>query len=585
MLWLLTFVQPFTSPTVCDAQALGLDCLDQAAHLLVTMLAVDLAVSLWDLRNCVGDEVLPRWLSCLCGSRHSIQTDEDRVQLLQSSASRRSPSSRLCAELELEVYDGVMFDYAQVIITFGFVVWFAALEPLVVLLAWGIATLQIRIDAFRLCRLTQRPFPTQHHSIGSWRVYLNFLALGTWIHNAALTMLFLCLRNEPSLAEGSVPASLQHLRDFLLLRTGVDGDSEAEQSERVLLEGETLAVVAAFAVIAFLASVHDRSDRATRKRLAQLAERQRFLENKYINNLDLIPDSVRESLPPGRVFLNGVHGYMVTGDQREEDAAEEIFDELVQLQAQVVDEQKRIAQLRESGAEVGDVAVDIGSVNILPVMDALTKAVDSFIELQVVTSEAKSGKKERPCNTSVIKKNRSPKWTERFVLRLSSLDDAIRFRVMDWELLGRNRRIGQATLTVSDIIATMPPTVDETEEVMVASSPTPKGKTELSLVESPSPADAQAGDAQTTASPPISSTRPTDSQRIPMGNFDLSIEMSEALMSSMMGDLVRHGHPKLSIRSGLQLKPLGVALYRLQLLQEKILRLKENEKQFFQLRL
>ncbi|KAJ0390097.1 hypothetical protein P43SY_011965 [Pythium insidiosum] len=155
MLWVLTFVQPFVSPTICDAKKLGLDCLDQAAHLLVTMLAVDFALSLWDLRDCVVDEVLPRWLRCLCGSRQSIQTDEDRVHLLQS-APRHNLSVRLCAELELDEYDGVMFDYAQVIITFGFVAWFAALQPLAVLLAWGIATLQIRIDAFRLCCLTQR---------------------------------------------------------------------------------------------------------------------------------------------------------------------------------------------------------------------------------------------------------------------------------------------------------------------------------------------------------------------------------------------------------------------------------------------
>ncbi|KAJ0393845.1 hypothetical protein P43SY_001708 [Pythium insidiosum] len=615
MLWVLTFVQPFVSPTICDAKKLGLDCLDQAAHLLVTMLAVDFALSLWDLRDGVVDEVLPRWLRCLCGSRQSIQTDEDRVHLLQS-APRHNLSVRLCAELELDEYDGVMFDYAQVIITFGFVVWFAALQPLAVLLAWGIATLQIRIDAFRLCCLTQRPFPRQSQSIGSWRIYLHFLALGTWIHNAALTMLFLCMRGDPTkIIVSAAPSSLLYLRDFLLLRTAVDSDSESEQSNRVVLEGETLAVVASFAAIAFLASVHDRHDRATRKRLAQMAERQSFLENKYINNLDLIPDSVRESLPPGRVFLNGVHGYMVTGDQREEDAAEEIFDELVQLQAQVLEEQKRIAQLREAGAEVGDVAVDVGSVNILPIMDALTKAVDSFIELQVVvnilpimdaltkavdsfielqvvSTEAKSSKKERPLNTSVIKKNRSPKWTERFVLRLSSLDDAIRFRVMDWELLGRNRRIGQATLTISDIIATMPPRVEEGEVAVAGTAPIAKAKAELSQAETKaelSQAESPSGDAQVGKAPEDAASRSmpntSDHQRIPMGNFDLSIEMSEALMSSMMGDLVRHGHPKLSIRSGLQLKPLGVALYRLQLLQEKIQRLKENEKQFFQLKL
>lgn len=605
MLWYMTFARAFLSPDACNEAQLQLSCRQQAAELLMTMLALDFALTLWELRAPLYDLLL----ADVCNKlrrflRHNCLRREDKRRILlrtthEDASSRQALLKKrtfsrqenplkvndfeeeddeecpLEAELALDVYEGVMFDYAQVIISFGFVTWFAALNPVSCLLAWGVAVLQIRIDTFKLSNATQRPFPAQKNSIGSWLHYLRFLSLGSVLHNAAIA----CMLWVETLAPGG--QRIAHLHDLLLLKT-----TEASSAELLLVsESEALVIFSVFAVVWFFLGQPDRRDHVNAKLLARAAQKQRFLENKYLKNIDRIADAVRDSLPSGRVFLNGVHRYLVTGNRAEEDAAEELFDELRQRQLRVLDVEKRIADLCAAKAEVGVLYVEVASINILPVMDALSKAVDSFVQLRLKPGEGSDAQATeptpkprlaKPANTSVMKKNRSPQWHEKFEFPIASLDDSLTLSVFDWELLGKNRRIGQAALQVMDVVA---------RTVASAEGESPVHRQHAPGERKTSPAAASsvvrvpaAGEAKTSAA-----TRDRASLiELVMGSFELPIEMPEALLGSMHADLLRHGHPRLLLRCGVQLRELGELQFQRRRLHKTIEGLKQREAQFFQ---
>lgn len=584
----MTFLRPFLSRDACNEAALQLSCRDQAAALLLTMLALDFALSLAELRAPLYDllcsgahERVRRFFAARrrrlhkedaprrtlfghqdASSRHPLLKTTTATTTTVDTVHEDDEENPLDAELALEPYEGVMLDYAQVVVSFGFVTWFAALSPVAVLLAWGVAVLQLRIDTFKLSNTTQRPFPAQKSSIGSWLLYLRFLSLSSMLHNAALAWMFWVERLPP-------PPS-QHLHDLL--------PPALQDAQRLLAsEKQALAIFSVFALVWFVAGLPDQSDRGAAKLLWRARQRERFLENKFVNNVERVADAVKDTLPPGRVFLNGVHRYVVTGNKAEEDAADEVFDELRHHQLRVLDVEKRIAELHHESAGVGVLFVEVVRINILPVMDALTKAVDSFVQLQLHARAADDGiadatqttvsspraRAAKPANTSVAKKNRSPQWLEKFEFPLASLDDALELSVWDWELLGTNRRIGRASLLVADVVS----------RTFAVDAESPRSRTRQVSTSAPTTGANAAAPARARAS----------LIALVMGSFELPIEMPEELLNSLAAaDLVRHGHPRLQLRCGVQLQELGELLVRRRRLRQAIKELKERETRFVQ---
>uniref|UniRef100_K3XC92 C2 domain-containing protein n=1 Tax=Globisporangium ultimum (strain ATCC 200006 / CBS 805.95 / DAOM BR144) TaxID=431595 RepID=K3XC92_GLOUD len=493
------------------------------------------------------------------GVREAVD-NEDEAELLEE-------------ELALDAYEGVMFDYAQVIVNFGFVTWFAALQPASCVLALIVAVLQIRIDTFKLCYLVQRPFPAQKNSIGSWLIYLRFLSLGSLLHNAAIACMIWMENLSPK------PMHALHLHDLLLLKGsgGTNADLEA-----LLLVGETEALVifSVFGFVWFFMGLYSQADRARLKLLFWTQQKQRFLEDKYLRSIDRVADNVKELLPLGRVFLNGVHRYIATGNKAEEDAAEEIFEELRRHQLRSLEMEKRITELRDVNAEFGSLYVEVVSINILPVMDALTKAVDSFVQLKLKAGKAETDnsggtanseplprprlKGTKSSNTSVIKKNRSPRWHEKFDFSLKTLDDTLALSIFDWELLGKNRCIGNTKLAVAEVIS-QTCSRDSESPIHHRLQQTTADRKHSTATRGPS------GDG-----------KPTSPAAPVMASFELPIEMPEVLLNTMHSDLLRHGHPRLSLRCGVQLHELGLLQFQQRRFQQKIETLKEAEKQFFQ---
>jgi Calcium-activated chloride channel len=78
---------------------------------------------------------------------------------------------------KLNVYEGTISEYMEVVITFGYFVLFGACFPLAVLLLLLYIIIEIRIDSWKLCNFTQRPYPNAADSIGIWISITQILSL------------------------------------------------------------------------------------------------------------------------------------------------------------------------------------------------------------------------------------------------------------------------------------------------------------------------------------------------------------------------------------------------------------------------
>ncbi len=74
------------------------------------------------------------------------------------------------AEGAMDVYEGTYDDYLEVFIQFGYVFLFSAVYPQAALWALINNLMETRVDAFKLCRLFQRPLARRVKDTGAWQV-------------------------------------------------------------------------------------------------------------------------------------------------------------------------------------------------------------------------------------------------------------------------------------------------------------------------------------------------------------------------------------------------------------------------------
>ena len=65
-------------------------------------------------------------------------------------------------------YMGPFYDYSEIVIQFGFVVFFSSVVPLIALLAIIENLIRIRLAAWKLCMLCRRPFVELVEDVGMW---------------------------------------------------------------------------------------------------------------------------------------------------------------------------------------------------------------------------------------------------------------------------------------------------------------------------------------------------------------------------------------------------------------------------------
>ncbi|KAK6174389.1 hypothetical protein SNE40_017675 [Patella caerulea] len=86
----------------------------------------------------------------------------------------------------MSVYEGTMDDYLELFLQFGYVFLFSSAFPLAALWALLNNVTEIRTDAFKMCRVYQRPFCESASNIGAWQVAFEVIGLISVITNTAL---------------------------------------------------------------------------------------------------------------------------------------------------------------------------------------------------------------------------------------------------------------------------------------------------------------------------------------------------------------------------------------------------------------
>ncbi|CAG7816666.1 unnamed protein product [Allacma fusca] len=92
-------------------------------------------------------------------------------------------------EGEMDPYEGTFDDYLEMFIQFGYVFLFSAVYPLAAFWAIVNNVLEIRADAFKLCKVFQRPTPKRVKDIGAWQVAFEVMGGIAVMTNCALLSL------------------------------------------------------------------------------------------------------------------------------------------------------------------------------------------------------------------------------------------------------------------------------------------------------------------------------------------------------------------------------------------------------------
>ena len=89
---------------------------------------------------------------------------------------------------KLSDYESPLDDYMEMIIQFGYVALFGISFPIIGLFALIEITLEIRVDAWKLCKLTKRPEPQRAEDIGVWKSIIVIISYVGTISNAAIVV-------------------------------------------------------------------------------------------------------------------------------------------------------------------------------------------------------------------------------------------------------------------------------------------------------------------------------------------------------------------------------------------------------------
>lgn len=98
----------------------------------------------------------------------------------------------LWAQYASPTYERTFDDYNELIISFGYASLFAIAFPFAPLAAFLSGIIEARIDGYKICKLTRRPFPRQADDIGSWQTALQCMGWAVLVTN----LMMICFTAE-----------------------------------------------------------------------------------------------------------------------------------------------------------------------------------------------------------------------------------------------------------------------------------------------------------------------------------------------------------------------------------------------------
>ncbi|XP_044267516.1 anoctamin-10 isoform X1 [Tribolium madens] len=126
---------------------------------------------------------------------YKVPTEDQLVPVLKSLPQIPIDDSRLDSankEGEMEDYEGTYDDYLELFIQFGYIFLFSPVYPIAAFWALFNNILEIRADAFKLCKIYQRPMSRRVKDIGAWQRCFEIIGAMSIMTNCGL----LCLTPE-----------------------------------------------------------------------------------------------------------------------------------------------------------------------------------------------------------------------------------------------------------------------------------------------------------------------------------------------------------------------------------------------------
>jgi len=119
----------------------------------------------------------------LLTTKYKNWSEEKRVKKLKET----DPSYRINLtpaefQAKLSKYDTPLSDYMEIIMSYGYVILFGASFPFSLALLFFLIFVEIKVDSWKMCTLTQRPYPQRSNSIGVWLQIIqviSFIGAGT----------------------------------------------------------------------------------------------------------------------------------------------------------------------------------------------------------------------------------------------------------------------------------------------------------------------------------------------------------------------------------------------------------------------
>jgi hypothetical protein len=106
-----------------------------------------------------------------------------------SGADLRNEMSEVEKSFMLERFDPLLstfYDYANMATQYGFMTMFVAAFPLTAALAFVNNFVELRVNAWRLCQLYQRPHPRSAEDIGTWFIVFEVISVAAVFTNAGI---------------------------------------------------------------------------------------------------------------------------------------------------------------------------------------------------------------------------------------------------------------------------------------------------------------------------------------------------------------------------------------------------------------
>ena len=170
-LFYIAFLKPQFEGCIND------DCYGELAYQLVFIFGINMSLNLLELGMPYFKDKVNIWLEERAIQREREQNPTMRVAM--------SPTER---EAKKAPYETPLEDYMEMVCQYGYVVMFGSVLPLVTVLALIEILVEIRVDAWKLCNLTRRPFPQRTETIGVWFNIIQWVSFMGIITNVGLIM-------------------------------------------------------------------------------------------------------------------------------------------------------------------------------------------------------------------------------------------------------------------------------------------------------------------------------------------------------------------------------------------------------------